>query len=937
MLKINDVSVEPKSSSLSRLSSLKIRMTLFMLGIFLFSIWALTFYTHQILQNELSVTLGTQQFTSVSILAEQVNQNLESRFWTLKVIAKEFAPYLLKDASSLQAKLEEHPGILNFFNGGLYIVGLDGVIIADVPISTGRIGRNHLKNSRTNFIFNILNGNPTINRPLMGKTTPAPVIPMGVPILGNNDKVIGALVGVTNLAKSNFLDTIVNNHYGKTGDYNLVAPKYRLIITSSDKTRILEELPPAGANPILDKFIGGYEGYKVAQHINGAEVLVSVKKIPVADWYLAAILPTEEAFKSITKLQDHTILAAIIFTLLVGGLTWLMLNRQLAPIFSTLHTLANLSDTTQLLPITRKDEIGDLITGFNRLLITLREREEKLNLAASVFTHASEGIMITDTSGSIIEVNDTFCTITGYNREEVVGKNPRFLQSGRQTADFYTSMWTSLLETKHWHGEIWNRRKTGEVFAELATISAICDANGKAHSYVALFTDITAMKDHQQQLEYIAHYDVLTNLPNRVLLSDRLQQFMQQCERRKLSLAVVYLDLDGFKAINDTHGHQMGDELLITLSLRMKEALRNGDTIARIGGDEFVAVLVDIEKMTDCEPVLVRLLQASAYPVTVKNTILQVSASIGVTLYPQDGVDADLLMRHADQAMYIAKQAGKNRYHLFDTHHDAMIRTQRESLDAILHALDHHEFELYYQPKVNMRTGDIIGVEALIRWQHPELGLLLPNKFLPVIENHPISVKLGEWVIDNALTQIAEWQSIGLDIPVSVNVGARQLQQPDFATRLSSVFSSHQDVQPGSLELEILETSALEDIMDVSATLNACREIGVSFSLDDFGTGYSSLTYLKRLPVDLLKIDQSFVRGMLDDPDDCAIVWGVIGLAASFNRQVIAEGVETVAHGSQLLLLGCELAQGYGIARPMPAAEIPVWVASWKPDASWRI
>ncbi len=565
-----------------------------------------------------------------------------------------------------------------------------------------------------------------------------------------------------------------------------------------------------------------------------------------------------------------------------------------------------------------------------------RKAEEQLRLAASVFTHAREGIMITDQAGDIIEVNDTFSRITGYSREEVLGHNPRFLKSGRHGQEFYAAMWSSLHEKKHWFGEVWNRRKNGEVFAELLTISAVSDAKGRVQNYVALFSDITVMKEHQQQLEHIAHYDVLTNLPNRVLLADRLQHAMRQSERRDTSLAVVYLDLDGFKAVNDTHGHEVGDGLLITLAQRMSSALREGDTLSRIGGDEFVAVLIDLDTMADCEPVLERLLLAASDPVMAVNSTLQVSASIGVTLYPQDGVDADQLMRHADQAMYIAKQSGKNRYHLFDVHQDVAINSQRESIEHIERAFEQRHFVLYYQPKVNMKTGQVTGAEALIRWQHPERGLVMPDDFLPSIENLPMSVVLGDWVIDTALKQMTEWRAAGMDLPVSVNVGALQLQQQDFAVKLSAALAKYPQIEPNWLELEILETSALGDIAEVSAMTRACCELGVSFALDDFGTGFSSLTYLKRLPAEMLKIDRSFVRDMLDDPDDRAIVMGVIGLASAFHRRVIAEGVETTAHGTQLLAMGCELAQGFGIARPMPAGEIPAWLAQWQPDDAWK-
>jgi len=565
-----------------------------------------------------------------------------------------------------------------------------------------------------------------------------------------------------------------------------------------------------------------------------------------------------------------------------------------------------------------------------------KQDEEKLQLAASVFTHAREGIMITDPYGAVIEVNDTFTHITGYSRDEVIGQNPRILSSGRQDKSFYVSMWRALIEQGHWNGEIWNRRKNGEIYAEMLTTSAVRDANGKPQRYVALFSDITAIKEHQNQLEHIAHFDVLTHLPNRVLLSDRLQQAMAQAQRRGQKLTVAYLDLDGFKHVNDRHGHDVGDKLLIALASAMKGALREGDTLARIGGDEFVAVLIDLDSIESCVPLLNRLLEAASAPVQVDGLTLRGSASIGVTLYPQtQDIDADQLFRQADQAMYQAKLAGKNRYHVFDAVLDTSIRGHHESLERIRLALAQREFVLHYQPKVNMLTGKVIGAEALIRWQHPEKGLLAPAAFLPVIEDHPLAVDVGEWVIDTALAQIQVWHAAGLDLPVSVNVGARQLQQSNFFNRLQLILAKHTLVSPAYLELEVLETSAMADIAQVSQVIEDCAQIEIKFALDDFGTGYSSLTYLKRLSVAQLKIDQSFVRDMLDDPDDLAILEGVIGLAAAFKREVIAEGVETVAHGTALLALGCELAQGYGIARPMPAEQLPIWVTTWQPDAAW--
>jgi diguanylate cyclase (GGDEF)-like protein/PAS domain S-box-containing protein len=575
--------------------------------------------------------------------------------------------------------------------------------------------------------------------------------------------------------------------------------------------------------------------------------------------------------------------------------------------------------------------------GFIRDITEHKRAEEQLIQAASVFEYANEGITITDAEGTILEVNQAFTHITGYSREEVLGQNPRILKSGRHEARFYEVMWHALKTKGHWSGEIWNRRKNGEIYAEILTISAIKDEEGIIQRFVALFADITAIKEQQKQLERMAHYDLLTELPNRALLSDRLHQAMAQAARHKTLLAVVYLDLDGFKEVNDTHGHDVGDQMLIQLAQRMQHALREGDTLSRLGGDEFVAVLLDLKDHEDCAQILDRLLDASAEPVWAGGLELQISASLGVSFFPQaNPLDPDQLIRQADQAMYQAKQLGKNCYHLFDDEQDRSVRGRYDSLQRIRQALIKGEFVLQYQPKVNMRTGEVIGAEALIRWQHPERGLLPPGMFLPLIENHMLTVDVGEWVLEHALQQIEIWKSTGLNMPVSVNIDALHLQQRDFVERLFEKLDKHPGVAVGDLQLEVLETSALGNITQVSEIIQACRERGVGFALDDFGTGYSSLTYLKRLAANLLKIDRSFVLDMLGDPDDLAILEGVLGLAAAFRREVIAEGVETIEIGEMLLLMGCELGQGYAIARPMPAQEVADWHASWVPDQRWQ-
>ncbi|HEX5806919.1 MAG TPA: CHASE domain-containing protein [Macromonas sp.] len=560
----------------------------------------------------------------------------------------------------------------------------------------------------------------------------------------------------------------------------------------------------------------------------------------------------------------------------------------------------------------------------------------KLQLSDTAFRYAREAILVTDARGNILDVNPMFETLTGYSKAEVRGQNPRMFSAGMHDNAFYRNLWETLLSVGHWEGEIWNHRKNGEVFAEALNISTVRDEKGEILHFIALFSDITDLKRQQHLLEHMAHFDALTGLPNRVLLGDRLKQAMAQTLRRDLKLAVVYLDLDGFKAVNDDLGHEAGDRLLVQTAEHMKVVLREGDTLARLGGDEFVAVLLDLPDVEACVPLVVRLLSAAHQEVQVQGVIRRVSASLGVTFYPQpDEVDADQLLRQADQAMYQAKLAGKNRYHIFDMEQDRAVRGHHESLERIRSALQQGEFVLHYQPIVNMRTGTVVGVEALVRWQHPQRGLLLPEVFLPVLEGHELSIDLDRWVLGDALKQCHAWHRAGHALRLSVNVGTVSVFQPEFTHELAQLLKQFPDLPRHVLELEIQEANALEDIRRISEVMQSCLQLGVTFALDDFGTGYSSLTYFKRLQARTLKVDRSFVHDMLEDLDDLAILEGVLGLARAFSRETVAEGVESVEQGDTLLDLGCDIAQGHAIAHPMPASDLPGWKAGWQAPASW--
>ncbi len=559
------------------------------------------------------------------------------------------------------------------------------------------------------------------------------------------------------------------------------------------------------------------------------------------------------------------------------------------------------------------------ITKEKNLQIELQQQKEEFE---TIFNISKDGVAVLDMESNFLDFNNAYMEMTGFTRDELLVTSCIALSVPEDT-ERAKEVIKSVIE----HGFVKGFEKTciikdGKQVVINMTLTLMPD---KQRILIST-KDITEKREHERELEYGAHYDALTGLPNRVLKSDRLRQAIAQSQRRGTKVAVLYLDLDGFKEVNDHYGHAIGDQLLIALSLRMKQALRDEDTLSRLGGDEFVAIISDMNDTSVALPMIGRLLETVNQPIYLEDLMLQVSASIGVTFYPQEeDVDADQLIRQADQAMYEAKQTGKNRYHIFDSAHDRTIRTSHEYLERIRQALRDDEFVLYYQPKVNMRTSKLIGAEALIRWNHPEKGLIPPLDFLPSIENHPLAVEIGEWVMEKTIVQIQQWRKEGLDLPVSVNIGAKQLLQGDFISQLRVILERHQEFDPSSLEIEVLETSALEDVNRAAQIIEECKTMGIRFALDDFGTGYSSLTYLKRLPVATLKIDQSFVRNMLSDPDDLAILEGIIGLANAFHREVIAEGVESIEHGEQLLLLGCDLAQGYGIARPMPAEKLFEW------------
>lgn len=569
--------------------------------------------------------------------------------------------------------------------------------------------------------------------------------------------------------------------------------------------------------------------------------------------------------------------------------------------------------------------------GFLAVQTDISAREQarhQLHLAASVFESSHDAIMICDQSNRIVDINPAFTRITGYTRGDVLGKNPSILSSGRQSEAFYDTFWRTLSTEGYWCGEIWNRRKNGDEYPELLSVKRVMLGEGDKVHHVAIFSDLTILKNQAKEMERIAHYDDLTNLPNRQLLAEKLDSAIAHANRTGKPLAVCYLDLDNFRQLNERMGRATGDKLLNTVADRLKRVLRDDDTVARVGGDQFVMVLRDVD---GDEGVYQRLLDTINQPITTGQEVVRLSACMGVVLFPLgNDNDSHRLLRNADQAMYTAKQEGRNNYHFFDPTLDAHRNLRRQQLSEVSRGLANNEFVLHFQPQVRVSSFEVVGFESLIRWQHPSLGLVQPGSFLPFVEGSHMEIALGEWVLSQSIRQLANWHANGLALTICVNISAAHLTSPTFIPFLKGQLEKVPQIDQTFLHLEVLESTALDNMQHARKVISDCQQLGVKVALDDFGTGFSSLAYLRALPVDVIKIDQSFIRDLPFSAEDRAIVESILVLSSRFQRPVVAEGVETAAHIRILAEMGCDLIQGYGIARPMPGNKVAQWLSNWQ-------
>lgn len=674
---------------------------------------------------------------------------------------------------------------------------------------------------------------------------------------------------------------------------------------------------------------------KALKNANGSWKIIT-REVPEWHFNIHILYPAAEAYLASLQTLVPWLVTFIFMSLLAFIMIKVGLNRfVLGPLGAEPETARQLlmriekgdfsEDETQAPANTLIANIVIMRRRLREILNAMQQNANHLKVSSSVFEHAHDAIFITDTKGLIVQSNPSFTLLTGYIPSDCIGKQPESLGLACHEPDFFKHFYHTA--KKHdWIGEMWNRRRDGNEYLVEMELLPVTDESGTLQHYVGLFSDITHAKAQRNILEHMAYHDALTQLPNRVLFSQRLHEAVIAAQHQESSLAICYFDLDDFKIVNDQHGHDYGDKLLQLLSARILGALNPQDTLARLGGDEFAILICGEQSLRDYKRTLGKLLSLIEKPFIIEHLKFSISASIGYTIYPSDPNPPDTLLRHADHAMYYAKTHGGHQCQLFDLASAHQSQHEQSMFKDILSAIQHNEIKLVYQPQIDLQTGEVVSFEALLRWQHPTRGLLKPKDFLHMIENTSLISDIGSWVLDETVRQLAIWNMQGLQTRTAVNIAAYHLTQKKFAFHLSKLFKKYPTVLPSQLHLEITESAAISDFNKVNKVIHQCHAIGVTFSIDDFGAGYSSLIYLRRLPVDIIKIDQSFIYNMLNNEEDMAVIRGVINMCREFNRKVVAEGVELAEQAWALQAMGCDYAQGYGISKGLSGHKIPEWM-----------
>ena len=908
-----------------RRTSLKTRVVAAVALLFVVFTGVLTWLTLRHFDENFRATIYREQFLLASTLAKSIDDKLSQSQEMLERTARILPTPILKNADLAQDFLDRQVALHTVFSNGLLLVSEQGRLIAESPNVIDRRGRD--LTYRENFHVVTRTRKPYISKPYAsGRGQGRPAVTISVPLLNAAGESVGRLNGSIQLDGSGFLSDLNHAKLGKTGYISLFT-RDRIFISNRNPERILGPIVQPGLNPLVDRAVAGFEGSGTVATSRGEEVISSFKHLSKVPWLISLNLPVAEAEEALREARQLLLLAIAGGTLVVVILIGLVMRRALAPLVTlTRHVqeLPGKQGAQRQLALQSEDEIGTLVQSFNNMVVNLDRQQQTLQesearfrslaeLSTDWFWEQDEQFRFVQVSRGIY--NADMLPHLGRTRwdQPVVSPDEAGWEQHR----------AQLNRHEDFHDFIYQvRDRLGMVRTFSISGTPIFDEQGVFRGYRGVGSDISDRKAAEQRIEYLAYHDALTGLPNRLLVQDRFVQALAQAERKHSRIALVYLDLDNFKTINDSLGHEAGDELLREVARRLRACVRDSDTISRQGGDEFLLLLSDLPDTEVAAAIVLKIMDRLQEPVPLDAQELSISASIGVAIGPQDGNDFETLRKKADLAMYRSKETGRNTWHFFDPTMDAQAGEHLLMRNGLRRALERQEFLLHYQPQYDLASGELTGVEALIRWLHPELGLVPPGRFIGVAEESGLIVPIGDWVLQQACQQAMRWQLAGLPpLTLSVNLSAIQFKRGDVQQSVTQALASS-GLPPELLELELTESILIQNMDSVQAIVRPLKQLGVKFAIDDFGTGYSSLSYLKRLDIDELKIDQSFVRDLASDPDDAAIVRAIIQMARSLNLRTVAEGVESEQISNQLRVFGCDAAQGYFYSRPVPATEI---------------
>jgi len=936
---------------------LKARIAIFTVALFVCAIWVLAHDLEEQVRDNFRDVLAAQQLQTVEHVAASLDEAVRLRINALDDASTMIDPEWMSSPDRLHGFLAERAPVQRFFDTGLFIISRKGIGLADLPNLAGRDGASH---AEADFFREVMaTGKPVVGKPVLDRFTNKVVINIAVPIKNGSNEIVGMIVGGNQIAGSDLLGEIGPKNVPLNGNLHVISPRDGMFVSSTDPQHAMQPDPAPGVDTMYDRYRQGYEGSGVAADSRGVESLISAKRVRGTGWIVTATMPTAIAFKPLEVLKEKIYKHAALVSLVIALLLWLFLHRQLGPLSRSaqiIDAMAGGREPLRPLPLAGSKEIRRLLDSFNRLQqrITkqeqsLREHTEQMRLAASVFEGTSEAILISSPENRIVSVNRAFCKMTGYDESELIGGGPRLLRSDRHDPAFYREMWSSLRNTGEWHGEIWNRRKNGEIYPERLTISTLHDEQGKTLRYIAIASDITKQKQAEAVIWQQANHDLLTGLPNRRLLHELMQKTLGRSQQDSTSFAVLHVDLDHFKEVNDTLGHKAGDQLIVEAARRIASRIASCTetdtyTLAHLGADEFVVVLGALANSSPrIEQVASEILRSIAEPFGLGSEAVYIAASIGIARYPADAGDVASLLKNADQAKHAAKTEGRNRYCYFTAAMKLAAQTRMQLANDMRGALAANQFEVYYQPIVDLATGGIVKAEALLRWHHPERGMVSPVQFIPIAEETGLITEIGDWVFRQAAQTVKRWcgrcgfstngscakpaENASCLCQITVNKSPRQF----FTGNTDKTWLDYlraNNIHSSCITIEITEGLLLDRHPEVMEKLMAFRDAGIQVALDDFGTGYSAMSYLKKFDIDYLKIDRSFVRDLVTDPSDRAIAEAVISMAHKLGMKVVAEGVETIEQRDLLAEAGCDYGQGYLFAKPMPAAQFESLIAA---------